>query len=112
MSANTQLLGRRVRVKLDENLIQEGKLLGFGEDGEINILGDDGMVWHGWPALEVTEAPEPDNTLPRRDGHGMFDLTCGACGETFGTNCRDDDITCPECGAHRCPHCGGWFGED
>ena len=38
------------------------------------------------------------------------DYTCGKCGETFGTNCDEDDITCPECEAQRCPHCGKWFG--
>jgi DNA-directed RNA polymerase subunit RPC12/RpoP len=40
----------------------------------------------------------------------MREFTCGACGETFGTNCVDEDIMCPECDAQRCPHCGKWFG--
>lgn len=53
-----------------------------------------------------------DATLPKRDARHRLDLTCGACRKEFGTNCHDDDIRCAECGAHRCPHCGGWFGED
>jgi len=40
----------------------------------------------------------------------MKDYTCGSCGADFGTNCYDDDIQCVDCGAHRCPHCGDWFG--
>jgi hypothetical protein len=53
-----RLLGKRVRVKLDEQVVTEGKLLGFDEGGEIQLLGDDGIVWHGWPALKITEAAE------------------------------------------------------
>ena len=45
-----------------------------------------------------------------RDGQRNF--TCGACGETFGTNCAEDDIECAVCGAKRCPHCHRWFGRD
>ena len=52
--SDVALLGQRVRVKLDEHVITEGKLLGFDEGGEIRLEGDDGFVWHGWPALEVT----------------------------------------------------------
>ena len=54
MTQRLALLGQRVRVKLDEHIVQEGKLLGFDDGGEIQIEGDDGFVWHGWPALEVT----------------------------------------------------------
>jgi hypothetical protein len=46
-----------------------------------------------------------DPGLPPLPGY-----TCGQCGETFGTNCDEDDIRCPECGARRCPHCETWFG--
>jgi len=53
MTRRITLLGQRVRVKLDEHVVHEGKLLGFDEGGEIQVLGDDGFVWHGWPALEV-----------------------------------------------------------
>lgn len=38
------------------------------------------------------------------------EFICGNCGETFSTNCDLDDIQCPECEAHRCPHCVKWFG--
>lgn len=54
----------------------------------------------------------PAPPLPASNRHQHLDLTCGACGEEFGTNCADDDIRCAVCSAHRCPHCGGWFGED
>jgi len=56
LGARAELLGKRVRVKLDENVVQEGTLLGFGEGGDIEIEGDDGLVWSGWPALEVAPA--------------------------------------------------------
>jgi DNA-directed RNA polymerase subunit RPC12/RpoP len=42
----------------------------------------------------------------------MTEYTCGRCGETFSTNCDEDDIQCTECDAHRCPCCGTWFGGD
>lgn len=38
--------------------------------------------------------------------------TCGACGETHGSNCDPDDIVCPYCEARRCPHCLKWFGAE
>lgn len=58
---------------------------------------------------------EPDDTSapgirPREGEPGWSDVTCGACGEEFTTNCSTDDLECPECDAKRCPHCGGWFG--
>jgi hypothetical protein len=40
------------------------------------------------------------------------EYTCGQCFEMFGSNCRDDDISCAYCGAKRCPHCREWFGGD
>ena len=43
---------------------------------------------------------------------GRRPCTCGRCGETFETNCREDDISCAYCGAQRCPHCRKWFGGD
>lgn len=52
----TVYLGHRVQVKLAEQVVQEGQLLGFGEGGDIQMLGDDGLVWHGWPALAITPA--------------------------------------------------------
>ena len=55
------LLGRRVRVTLDEpsSVITEGKLLGFGEGGDFEILEDDGFVHYCWPMLSIEEIPEP-----------------------------------------------------
>lgn len=35
---------------------------------------------------------------------------CESCGEEFDSNCDDDDIECPECGARRCPCCLNWYG--
>jgi hypothetical protein len=63
--ADLELLGKRVRVMLGENNVEEGILLGFGDGGDIEIEGDDGLVWHGWPALEVTPAPRPAAAIPR-----------------------------------------------
>lgn len=43
-------------------------------------------------------------------GHpGWYEVTCGVCGEEFGTN-RVEEMECPECEARRCPHCATWFG--
>ena len=53
-----RLAGKRVRVKLDDHVVIEGKLLGWDEGGEVQLLGDDGFVWHGWPMLEMTEVRE------------------------------------------------------
>ena len=39
----------------------------------------------------------------------MRDYVCGKCGEEFGSNC-DDDVSCPECEARICEHCGLWTG--
>jgi hypothetical protein len=51
--ASRHLLGQRVRIKLDENVIVTGKLLGFGDGGTFEIEEDDGFVHHCWPMLEV-----------------------------------------------------------
>jgi hypothetical protein len=48
------LLGKQVRVKLDEQVIAEGQLLGWGDGGDVELLGDDGFIHHCWPALEIT----------------------------------------------------------
>lgn len=52
------LLGKRVLVKLDAHLIQEGTLLGFGEGGDFQLRSDDGLIHFCWPGLDVEEAPE------------------------------------------------------
>jgi hypothetical protein len=49
---------------------------------------------------------------PREGERGFFDVTCGACGGEHGTNFAIDQIECPHCESRRCPHCGGWFGEE
>jgi hypothetical protein len=54
------LLGKRVRVKLDEKVVQEGKLLGWGEGGDFEIEQDDGFVYHCWPMLSIEEAEVPE----------------------------------------------------
>lgn len=36
-----------------EHRIVSGKLLGFGDGGDFEILGDDGFVHHAWPMLDV-----------------------------------------------------------
>lgn len=51
-----------------------------------------------------------DAVIGIRDLPPVPEYTCGSCDETFGTNCDEDDIQCPECGATRCPHCEQWFG--
>jgi len=56
------LLGQQVRVTLgyeplgDERgipTVAEGKLLGFGQGGDFEILEDDGFVHYCWPALKI-----------------------------------------------------------
>jgi len=56
------LLGQQVRVTLGYEpdnweqgipVITEGKLLGFGQGGDFEILEDDGFVHYCWPALKI-----------------------------------------------------------
>jgi hypothetical protein len=54
------MLGKRVQVKLDDQAVSVGKLLGYSNDGEVQILDDDGTVWHGWPALNIVLADTPE----------------------------------------------------
>jgi hypothetical protein len=81
-----------------------------------------GAIDHNWlvetalrglgrmPASEDEQA-EGDDVRPRADGQRGLDITCGACGEDYGTNVTDlDEIECVECEARRCPHCQRWFG--
>lgn len=78
----TSLLGKRVRVTLaspladhlheddgtvegcpgcfcepNTSVIAEGLLLGFGDDGTVEIEEDDGFVHYCWPMLEIEETP-------------------------------------------------------
>lgn len=48
--------------------------------------------------------------LPPRGPDGFREVECGACGKTFGTNFRTEEIECAWCEARRCPCCGSWFG--
>ena len=51
------LLGQQVRVVLGYNegieVVCEGKLLGFGQGGDFEILEDDEMVHYCWPLLKI-----------------------------------------------------------
>ena len=57
------LLGQQVRVVLGydppdgsdkgQPVIAEGRLLGFGQGGDVEILDDDGFVHYCWPMLKV-----------------------------------------------------------
>lgn len=56
----THLLGKNVRVTIHRHekqggpaVVQEGKLLGFGDDGEFVIERDDGFVYYCWPMLDI-----------------------------------------------------------
>lgn len=49
------LLGKNVRVKLDESVIAEGELLGFGDGGDVQLRDEMGFVHHCWPMLSVEE---------------------------------------------------------
>jgi hypothetical protein len=66
----------------------------------------------------VESEPCPDHARqhadvrPRDGERGFFDVTCGSCGEEFGTNFKVEEIACPECEARRCPQCRTWFGGD
>lgn len=51
-------LGRRVKVKLSDTMICEGKLLGFGDGGTLELLEDDGFVHYCWPMLDVEEVED------------------------------------------------------
>jgi hypothetical protein len=59
----TALLGKRVRVMLNmpqpgdrtEAVIAEGKLIGFGQGGEFEVIEDDGFVHYCWPMLDIEE---------------------------------------------------------
>lgn len=50
---NAALLGKRVRITLDENVVTEGVLLGFGDGGDFELQQDDGFVYHAWPMLRI-----------------------------------------------------------
>jgi hypothetical protein len=53
------LLGKRVRVVLGQEngnaVISQGRLLGFGTDGTVEIYEDDCTVHFCWPMLDIEE---------------------------------------------------------
>ncbi len=55
----------------DKDLIISGQLLGFGEGGNFEILEDDGMIYHCWPALQIE--PRSRNDLLRADETAVLD---------------------------------------
>lgn len=48
-----ELLGEQVRVRLDEEVWQAGRLLRLTVDGDVDLLADDGATLYCWPALEI-----------------------------------------------------------
>jgi len=84
------------------------------EDADVNECGCDGPCTSGWEpqsATGLTAGSVPSDVRPRADGRRGLDITCGSCGEDYGTNVTDlDEIECVTCEARRCPHCQIWFG--
>lgn len=54
------LIGKQVRVYIDDKreVAVVGKLLGWGQAGDFEILEDDGFVHYCWPLLTIEEVPE------------------------------------------------------
>lgn len=51
----THLLGKQVRIKLDDGVIATGQLLMFGDDGEAVVLDEMGFTHWCWPMLDIEE---------------------------------------------------------
>lgn len=85
----------------------------LGEPGWAEMLGKSPheLVDIALAAAEPHLVPQGE-PLPPRGPDGFREITCGACGETFGTNFADDEVECPDCDARRSPCCGSWFGGD
>jgi hypothetical protein len=75
------LLGKQVVVTLGPAVIVEGRLLGFGEGGEFEVLCDDGFVHYCWPMLDIEDRLEAEarGTLPGDygDGSGCYVTALG-----------------------------------
>ena len=52
------LLGKNVKVKLDESIVAEGQLLGWGDGGDVQLRDEMGFVHHCWPMLSIEEASD------------------------------------------------------
>lgn len=50
-----KFLGKQVTAKLNDGLVTQGQLLGFGEGGDFEILEDDGFIHYCWPMLKIEE---------------------------------------------------------
>jgi len=48
-----QLLGKEVRIFLDDTVFVEGQLLGFSDGGEAHIRDEMGFIHQCWPMLQV-----------------------------------------------------------
>jgi hypothetical protein len=47
------LLGKPVKMTVDDACVVEGKLLAFSDDGEVVIQDPSGIPWHCWPMLKI-----------------------------------------------------------
>jgi hypothetical protein len=50
------LLGEQVTITLatdDDHAVAHGRLLAYSDDGEAAVVGDDGVLIHCWPMLDV-----------------------------------------------------------
>lgn len=66
------LLGKPVRVKLDERVITYGVLLSFAEDGEVVIEDETGVIHWCWPMLDIEE--DNDETKTRQEDTAPFSV--------------------------------------
>lgn len=64
------LLGKRVRVHLEEKVVVTGILLGFGTSGEFEVIEADGDVHYCWPLLSIEEDRNEPFPPGRREGSG------------------------------------------
>lgn len=54
-----RLIGKIVRVKLDEKVVHTGLLIGWGTDGQFELLDEsDGSIHYCWPLLSAEEVTE------------------------------------------------------
>ncbi len=69
------LLGKKVQVKLDAEVVVRGIFLGFGEGGDVELLCDDTFVHYCWPMLEVEEAERQESPPATAEGDRADDET-------------------------------------